>query len=113
MSAAFNRFVLRRLYNQNNIGKGTAGVKTRMDLHTTITGPTYIALGREVPLQKGGYAAPVVELGIRVLLYLSGSLSLETLGEELTLAMEPGSGTVVERLVKLARFVDNYTAPER
>lgn len=112
MGAAFNKFVLRRLYNPDNVGRGTEGRKTRVDLHTTITGPTYYALGHEVPLQKGGYAAPVVELGIRVLLYLAGILSLETVGEELTMAMSLGNMTIYERLLKLAKFVGDYESPK-
>lgn len=105
---AFNMFALRRLYNQKNIGRGQPGTETRIRLHTTVTGPTFYALGQQVPVQKGGYAAPVVELSLRTILYLAGSLRLETVGEELSQAMLSDRDGVAKHLRELADFVENY-----
>jgi hypothetical protein len=110
-SHAFNKFALRRLYNLGNQGRGTARTQTRASLHTTISYPTYLALGNLVPVKKGGYGGPVVELGIRLLLYLVGSLSLNTLGEELAQVMLRVRPDVATRLRLLASFIETYTPP--
>lgn len=105
---AFNRIALRRLYNKGNVGRGQEGVTSRASLHTTITYGTFVALGNVIPLKKGGYAAPVVELGIRLILALVGSAKVETVGEEFFHAVLPVRSTVVDNLRKMADYIEAY-----
>lgn len=104
----FNLFVLRRLYNPGNIGRGLAGEHHRGDLHTTITKTTKLAMSRVVPTGQGRYSAPVIELGMRVVLYLVGALPEAKVAEEVALALRDRK-TAAARLFKLARAVEAYS----
>lgn len=106
---AFNLIALRRLYNRDNSGRGEIGRKTRERLHTTITYSTFLGLTKVVSVQKGGYGAPVVELAIRILLALIGSLDTSTVAEELLHATIPVKITVVEKLRAMADYIEKYS----
>jgi hypothetical protein len=108
MSDPFNLIALRRLYNPGNVGRGVAGRETRASLHTTITYPSFNALGTFISIKKGGYGAPVIELAIRIVIYLCGGFSKETVAGEIAMAMLPIRLTVVTRLRELADTVENY-----
>lgn len=83
-SQFFNLYVLRRLFNLENIGRGTVGERTRFEMHPTITWATYYALTRVVPVGRGQYGSPVLELALRALLALgTGSIKIATVAEEL------------------------------
>lgn len=87
-SQFFNLFVLRRLYNLENLGRGTAGERSRYEMHPTITWTTYWALTRVVPVGRGQYGSPVLELALRMLLATGvGSLKIATVAEELNRAV--------------------------
>lgn len=83
-SQFFNLYVLRRLFNLENIGRGTVGERTRYEMHPTITWATYYALTRVVPVGRGQYGSPVLELATRLLLAAgTGSIKIATVAEEL------------------------------
>lgn len=83
----FNLFVLRRLYNAENVGRGTEGMKSRYDMHPTVTHLTYLFLTRAVPVGRGQYGSPVVELAIRILMVIvCGSIGVDKVAEEIVLA---------------------------
>jgi hypothetical protein len=83
-SAFFNLYVLRRLFNSENIGRGTVGERSRFEMHPTITWATYWALTRVVPVGRGQYGSPVLELALRLLLATGiGSIKIATVAEEL------------------------------
>lgn len=85
----FNLFNLRRLYNPNHIGRGTEGLKSRYALHPTLTYPTYLLLTRTVPVGRGSYGSPVVEIAIRLLMAtVCRSISIETIAGELSQAVK-------------------------
>lgn len=87
-SQFFNLYVLRRLFNLDNVGRGTEGERSRYEMHPTITWKTYFALTRVVPVGRGQYGSPVLELAIRLLLATSvGSLKITTVAEELNRAL--------------------------
>lgn len=106
-SSYFNLFVLRRLFNRNNAGRGLVGEKRRYEFHPTITFATMHALTRSVPTGHGKYSSPVVELSMRLVLCLVGMLSVETVGEELAVALLDRNQAATN-LVKLATFITNY-----
>jgi len=87
-SQFFNLYVLRRLFNLDNIGRGTQGERSRYEMHPTITWATYLALTRVVPVGRGQYGSPVLELALRLLLATgAGSLKIATVAEELNRAV--------------------------
>jgi len=105
-SQFFNLFILRRLFNLENIGRGTVGERSRFEMHPTITWATYYALTRAVPTGRGQYGSPVLELGLRLLLALStGSIKLPTIAEELNKATLKRRD-VITRLRKLADLME-------
>lgn len=106
-SKFYNLFVLRRLYNKGNAGRGIEGEVRRVSLHTTVTPLSFNLLESIVPTGKGKYSAPVVELGIRIQLALLGVLSMDTLSEELVMAVSDRD-TLVANLRKLAIAVSTY-----
>jgi len=85
-SSYYNLFVLRRLYNADNAGRGEQGKSRRVSMHTTITPLTFFLLKDVVPTGKGQFSAPVVEMGIRIQLALLGRISMDTVAEEMKLA---------------------------
>jgi hypothetical protein len=109
-SRHFNLYVLRRLNNKAEGGRGAAGVVHRERLHTTITPLTMYALGQAVPMKKGGYGAPVVELGIRFLMAMVGLIDVNKVGEELALAVTDRS-RLIDRLEELVVFMRSYKKP--
>lgn len=87
-SQFYNLHVLRRLFNLENVGRGTAGDRSRYEMHPTITWATYFALTRVVPVGRGQYGSPVLELALRLLLATStGTIKIATVGEELNRAL--------------------------
>jgi hypothetical protein len=87
-SQFYNLYVLRRLFNLENIGRGTQGERTRYEMHPTVTWATYYALTRAVPVGRGQYGSPVLELALRLLLACStGSIKIVTVAEELNRAV--------------------------
>ncbi len=109
-SRHFNLYVLRRLNNRDEGGRGAAGTIHRERLHTTITPLTMYALSQAVPMKKGGYGAPVVELGIRFLMAMIGLLDLKKVGEELALAVMDRQ-KLISRLEELVLFLRSYQKP--
>jgi hypothetical protein len=72
-----NKFVLRRLYNKGNIGRGEEGVSRRKEFKITLTPNTYLALSKLIPVGPGQYGSPVMELSLRMMLASMGSLGTE------------------------------------
>lgn len=108
MSSQFNLYVLRRLFNKDNKGKGVKGQSHRTYIHTTITAIAYQGLAKVVPLGPGGYAAPVLDISLRLMLYLIGALSQESIVEMLSLAINDRSA-LASRLRSLADQVDQFS----
>ncbi len=109
-SRHFNLYVLRRLNNKDEGGRGATGVVRRERLHTTITPLTMYALSLAVPMKKGGYGAPVVELGIRFLMAMVGLMDVNKVGEELALAVMDRP-KLIHRLEELVVFLRAYEKP--
>jgi hypothetical protein len=106
-SRHFNLYVLRRLNNKDEEGRGAAGRIHRERLHTTITPLTMYALSTAVPMKKGGYGAPVVELGIRFLMAMIGLMDVKKVGEELALAILDQQ-KLVSHMEELVIFLRDY-----
>lgn len=105
-SQFFNLFTLRRLYNKDNVGRLEPGSKSRYELHPTLTWITYYMLTRAVPVGRGQYGSPVIELAIRVLLCVVGrSIGFPTIAEEIKFAIKD-SKTVASNLRELANYID-------
>lgn len=102
-----NLIALRRIFNANGRGRGAPKVHTRIDIHTTIRATTFVALEKFVPLQKGGYAAPIIELGILILLYLSNGNS-GNLDEILTQVFLSSRLEVADRLIALGERIKKF-----
>lgn len=106
-SQFFNLYVLRRLFNAENVGRGTEGEKSRYEMHPTITWATYWALTRVVPVGRGQYGSPVLELAIRLLLACSaGSIKIKTVAEELNRSVLKRKDFIA-RLRELADAMEN------
>lgn len=103
-SHAFNLHALRRLYNKDQQGRGEQGVKNRYDMHPTITHLTFLALVKSVPVGRGQYGSPVIELSLRVMLCLIGVMPVDTVADELANAVNDRTA-IVSNLIKLAKKV--------
>lgn len=111
-SAYFNLHTLRRLYNPANSGRGTEGLKSRYDLHPTITHLTYLLLTRAVPVGKGSYGSPVIELAIRLMVtVVCRAMPIEKVAEELALSVLDRA-SLVQNLQALAQAVQLYSLKE-
>lgn len=107
-SQYFNLFALRRLYNEENAGRGKEGVKSRYDMHPTIRHQTFLALIQSVPVGRGQYGSSVVELSLRIMLALLGKVPIEAVAEELAVALKERS-TVVTNLIKMAKLISGMS----
>jgi len=104
-SREFNLHFLRRMYNEEGVGRGVAGKKNRYDLHPTIRHLTYWTLGKTVPVGRGGYGSPVIELAIRLLLVLVGRMKPTDVVDEILLSVND-RGSFVIRLRELADTIE-------
>lgn len=84
---AFNKHVLRRLFNQDGSGKGVKDETHRTYIHTSLSHLAYQGLASAITLGPGGYAAPVVDMAIRLMLFLVGTLSLDAVSQYILLAV--------------------------
>lgn len=103
----FNLFVLRRLFNEDNRGKGVKGETRRIELHTSISPETIYALNHIVPTGRGRYSAPVVELALRMMASFFGVIDRNTVAEELSLAVKDRQAMVLT-LKLLAAAIERY-----
>lgn len=112
-SQFFNLHTLRRLYNPENQGRGTEGKSTRFDIHPTITRITFLMLTKVVPVGKGRYGSPVMELALRVLLAVATrSIPIQKVAEELCLSVLDRS-TLVLSLKELTIEVQRYALQDK
>lgn len=108
-SSFFNLHTLRRLYNPENVGRGTEGKKSRYDLHPTLTYMTYLILTRAVPVGKGRYGSSVVELAIRLMMaVVCRSIPINKVAEELSLSVLDRV-TLAKNLKELAYEIQKYS----
>lgn len=108
-SQYFNVFTLRRLFNSGQEGRGTAGEFTRYDLHPTITRLTHLVLTQVVPVGKGKYGSPIVELALRTIFAMVGKMPINGISEEIAVAVLDRA-TVIKNLRAIADYIENYVA---
>lgn len=106
MTEAFNKHVLRRLFNRDGSGKGVKGETHRTYIHTSLSHLTYQGLAQAITLGQGGYAAPVVDMAVRLILYLVGTVGLDAVGEYLLLAINDRPA-LIQRLRDLADYIEH------
>lgn len=120
-SRYFNLHTLRRLFRVGNIGRGLEGAKElgkdAYDMHPTITRLTHYALTQVVPVGKGRYGSPVVEMSLRLMLAGLGTMSIPRIAEELSVAVTDRT-TFADRLHEIANEITRlssakYQAPAR
>lgn len=109
-SKYYNLWVLRRLFNPGHVGRGLEGAATigqnRYDMHPTVTRKTHLAYSQTVPVGKGKYGSPVVELALRLVLSCLGVISIDVVSQEFAKSIIDRH-SFADNLRKLAGLIDN------
>ena len=106
----FNKYVLRRLFNVDHVGRGEAGTVRRKEFKITITPKTYLALRSVIDIGPGRYGSSVMELCLRTMLAAMGVFGEEEFNkvcEELALSVMERD-KFVENLRLIALQVGTY-----
>ncbi len=105
MSDKFNLHLMRRLFNPGRSIKRVMGEQRRKPFKTTLTTLARTALEETVPTGKGKYAAATIELSLRFMLALVGSLSIKEESETLAIAVTDPEA-LIDNLHEAIHYID-------
>src|SRR4030042_717550 len=107
----FNKFVLRRLFNVDHVGRGEAGTIRRKEFKITLTPKTYLSLRTVIDIGPGRYGSSVMELCLRTMLATMGVFErgeFDKVCEELALSIMDRT-QFAANLHSIAQQVEAYT----
>ncbi len=107
MSDKFNFHIMRSLFNPQRSIQRPMGKKRRIPFKTSLSEVAQDALRSTVPTGKGKSGSATIELALRFLLALVGSLDLEEESEAMALAVTERK-QLTERLRMAADYIDEY-----
>ena len=111
MSSKFKLHLMRRLFNPGRSIKRVIGEQRRIPFKTTLTEQARTALEETVPTGKGKYAAATIELSLRFMCALVGTLDLEQESETLALAVTDRR-QLIENLHMAIRYIAHFDNEE-
>ena len=111
MSDKFNFHIMRSLFNPQRSIQRPMGKKRRIPFKTSLSEVAQTALRSTVPTGKGKSGSATIELALRFLLALVGSLDLGEESEAMVLAIVDRE-QLVENLRQAADLIEEYPEPE-
>ncbi len=110
MSDKFNFHIMCRLFNPQRSIQRPKGEQRRIPFKTSLSEVAQSALRSTVPTGKGKFASATIELALRFLLALVGSLDLGEEAEAMALAVVDRE-QLVENLRQAADYIEEYPKP--
>lgn len=111
MSDKFNFHIMRSLFNPQRSIQRPMGEQRRIPFKTSLSEAAQAALRSTVPTGKGKSGSATIELALRFLLALVGSLDLDEESEAMALAVVDRE-QLVENLRQAADCIEEYPEPE-